>query len=200
MTRIRTVAMFLAAMPALHAIPAIAQPRPSRSHVEIGVGLLWAGSIPLGAKAATETTASGGTSALFSTTSELAGVAGLEGRIGVRVTQSSNGYLLIAAFVSRDKSMTKFDIANYIVSHVQDPLTRIDGVGNFNVFGTQYAMRVWLDTDKLNSFQLTPIDVTTAITNQNVQVAGGQLGGTPAPSDQHLTATITEATLLRTPA
>ncbi|MET0232390.1 MAG: efflux RND transporter permease subunit, partial [Rhodanobacteraceae bacterium] len=119
---------------------------------------------------------------------------------GIRVTQSSNGYLLIAAFVSRDKSMTKFDIANYIVSHVQDPLTRIDGVGNFNVFGTQYAMRVWLDSDKLNSFQLTPIDVTTAIQNQNVQVAGGQLGGTPAPPDQHLTATITEATLLRTPA
>jgi multidrug efflux pump len=119
---------------------------------------------------------------------------------GIRVTQSSNGYLLIAGFVSSDNSMSKFDIANYIVSHVQDPLSRINGVGNFNVFGTQYAMRIWLDTDKLNSFALTPVDVTTAIQNQNVQVAGGQLGGTPAPPTQRLTATITEATLLRTPA
>jgi hypothetical protein len=87
-TRIRTVAMLLAAISTLHAIPAIAQPGPPRSRVEIGVGVLWAGSTPLGTKAATETTASGGTSALFSTTSELAGVAGLEGRIGVRVTRS----------------------------------------------------------------------------------------------------------------
>jgi hypothetical protein len=87
-TRIRTVAILLAASSTLHAIPAIAQAGPSRSRVEIGVGVLWAGSIPLGTKAATETTASGGTSALFSTTSELAGVAGVEGRIGVRVTES----------------------------------------------------------------------------------------------------------------
>src|SRR5216684_555574 len=119
---------------------------------------------------------------------------------GIRVTKSSNGYLLIAGFVSSDNSMSRYDIANYVVSHLQDPLSRINGVGNFNVFGTQYAMRVWLDTDKLNSFALTPVDVTTAIQNQNVQVAGGQLGGTPAPATQRLTATITEATLLRTPA
>src|SRR6202521_1465482 len=118
---------------------------------------------------------------------------------GIRVTKSSNGYLLIAGFVSTDNSMSKFDIANYIASHVQDPLSRINGVGNFNVFGTQYAMRIWLDTDKLNSFALTPVDVSTAIQNQNVQVAGAQLGGTPAPATQRLTATITEATLLHTP-
>src|SRR5216683_2953003 len=119
---------------------------------------------------------------------------------GIRVTKSSNGYLLIAGFVSSDNSMSRYDIANYVVSHLQDPLSRINGVGNFNVFGTQYAMRIWLDTDKLNSFALTPVDVTTAITSQNVQVAGGQLGGTPAPTTQRLTATITEATLLHTPA
>src|SRR5712691_1714235 len=119
---------------------------------------------------------------------------------GVRVTKSSNGYLLIAGFVSTDNSMSRYDIANYVVSHLQDPLSRINGVGNFNVFGTQYAMRIWLDTDKLNSFALTPVDVTIAIQNQNVQVAGGQLGGTPAPATQRLTATITEATLLHTPA
>jgi multidrug efflux pump len=118
---------------------------------------------------------------------------------GIRVTQSSNGYLLIAGFVSTDQSMSRYDIANYVASHLQDPLSRINGVGNFNIFGSQYAMRIWLDPSKLNSFQLTPVDVTTAIANQNVQVAGGQLGGTPAVPNQRLTATITEATLLRTP-
>src|SRR5437763_17041008 len=71
---------------------------------------------------------------------------------GIRVTQSSNGYLLIAGFVSSDNSMSKFDIANYIASNLQDPLSRVNGVGNFNVFGSQYAMRIWLDADKLNSF------------------------------------------------
>src|SRR5258705_2942134 len=119
---------------------------------------------------------------------------------GIRVTQSSSSFLLVAGFVSSDNSMSRYDIANYVVSHLQDPLSRITGVGNFNVFGTQYAMRIWLDTDKLNSFALTPVDVSNAILAQNVQVAGGQLGGTPAPTTQRLTATITEATLLRTPA
>jgi multidrug efflux pump len=118
---------------------------------------------------------------------------------GIRVTQSSSGYLLIAGFVSSDGKMSRYDISNYVVSHVQDPLTRINGVGNFNVFGTQYAMRIWLDLNKLNSFLLTPVDVTAAITSQNVQVAGGQLGGAPAVPGQRLTATITEAALLRTP-
>jgi len=118
---------------------------------------------------------------------------------GVRVTKSSSSFLLIAAFVSSDPHVTKFDIADYLVSHVQDPVSRIDGVGNFNVFGTQYAMRIWLNADRLNSFSLTPVDVTTAIQNQNVQISGGQLGGTPAPDSLRLTAAITEATLLRTP-
>ncbi|MDB5858907.1 MAG: multidrug efflux transporter permease subunit [Ramlibacter sp.] len=118
---------------------------------------------------------------------------------GVRVTQSSNGYLLIMGLVSTDGSMSRYDIANYLVSHLQDPLSRVNGVGNFNVFGSQYAMRVWLDSAKLNSYMLTPVDVSAAILAQNVQVAGGQLGGTPAPATQRLTATITEATLLRTP-
>src|ERR1700694_6012525 len=100
---------------------------------------------------------------------------------GVRVTKSNNGFLLVAGFVSTDNSMSRYDIANYVVSHLQDPLSRINGVGNFNVFGSQYAMRIWLDPDKLNSFALTPVDVTTAIQSQNVQVAGGQLGGESAP-------------------
>jgi hydrophobe/amphiphile efflux-1 (HAE1) family protein len=118
---------------------------------------------------------------------------------GVRVTKSTNAFLMVLGFVSVDNSMSKFDIANYVVSNVQDPLSRINGVGNLNVFGTQYAMRVWLDPAKLNAYALNPSDVTAALQSQNVQISGGQLGGTPAVANQKLSATITESTLLRTP-
>ncbi|MDN8617749.1 efflux RND transporter permease subunit [Variovorax ginsengisoli] len=118
---------------------------------------------------------------------------------GVRITKSSSASLLVAAFVSTDGSINKYDIANYVASHVQDPLSRLEGVGNLNVFGTQYAMRIWLDLQKLYGYSLTPVDVTSAVSDQNVQVSGGQLGGAPAVGDQQLTATITAATLLRTP-
>src|SRR5882672_10359050 len=118
---------------------------------------------------------------------------------GIRVTKSTNSFLMVIGFVSSNNSMSKFDIANYVVSNVVDPISRIDGVGNMNVFGTQYAMRIWLDPTKLASYAFTPLDVTAAIQGQNVQVSGGQLGGTPAPTVQQLNATITEATLLRTP-
>jgi len=119
---------------------------------------------------------------------------------GIRVTKSGTAFLMVAAFVSSDPHLSKYDIADYVVSHVQDPVSRIDGVGNINVFGTQYAMRIWLDPTRLNAYSLTPLDVTNALQNQNVQISGGQLGGTPAPAAQRLTASITEATLLRTPA
>jgi multidrug efflux pump len=117
---------------------------------------------------------------------------------GIKVTKSTSGFLLVAGMYSSDGGMSKYDIANYLVSHLQDPVSRINGVGAVNIFGTQYAMRIWLDTDRLNSYQLTPVDVSRAILAQNVQVAGGQLGGTPAVPGQRLTATITEASLLRT--
>ena len=120
-------------------------------------------------------------------------------QVGISVTKSSTSYLLVAGFVSEDGRMSKFDIANYVVSHLQDPLSRLNGVGNFNVFGTQYAMRIWLDPGKLNSYGLTPVDVTNALQAQNVQVSAGQLGGQPAPATQRLNAAITESTLLRTP-
>ncbi len=118
---------------------------------------------------------------------------------GVRVTKSTNAFLMFVGFISTDNSMTKFDIANYVVSHIQDPISRINGVGNLNVNGTQYAMRIWLDLNKLNNYALTPLDVSAALLAQNVQISGGQLGGTPAVANQQLTATITEATLLSTP-
>src|SRR6266481_1689343 len=118
---------------------------------------------------------------------------------GVRVTKSTNAFLMFVGFISTDNSMTKFDIANYVVSHIQDPISRVNGVGNLNVNGRQYAMRIWLDLNKLNNYALTPLDVSAALLAQNVQISGGQLGGTPAVANQQLTATITEATLLSTP-
>jgi hydrophobe/amphiphile efflux-1 (HAE1) family protein len=118
---------------------------------------------------------------------------------GIRVTKSSASFLLVAAFVSSDNSMSRYDIANYLVSHIQDPVSRVSGVGNFNVFGTQYAMRVWLDPNKLNNYGLTPVDVSNALLAQNVQISSGALGGPPATQAQQFSATITEATLLRTP-
>jgi len=119
---------------------------------------------------------------------------------GIRVTKSSSSFMLVLAFVSTDGSMSKYDIANYVASNIEDPLSRIDGVGTVQLFGTQYAMRIWLDPHKLTNFGLTPVDVATALSQQNVQVAGGQLGGTPSVAGQTLTATISEATLLSTPA
>lgn len=118
---------------------------------------------------------------------------------GIRVTKSTNSFLMVIGFVSTDSSMNKYDISNYVVSNVQDPISRINGVGNMSVFGTQYAMRIWLDPARLNSYALTPGDVVAAITAQNVQISGGQLGGTPSIAGQQLTAAITESTLLRTP-
>lgn len=118
---------------------------------------------------------------------------------GVRVTKSSSGYLMAIGFISTDRSMSRSDIANFVYSRLFDQISRIDGVGLASVFGTQYAMRVWLDLSRLNKFSLTPLDVSSAILAQNVQVAGGQLGGAPSVTGQQFTATVTEATLLRTP-
>ncbi|ALK31773.1 efflux RND transporter permease subunit [Burkholderia plantarii] len=120
-------------------------------------------------------------------------------QLGLKVTKSSSSFLLVLAFVSEDGSMNKYDLANYVASHVQDPVSRLNGVGTVTLFGSQYAMRVWLDPNKLTNYSLTPSDVTAAITAQNVQIAGGQIGGTPAKPGTVLQATITEQTLLQTP-
>jgi multidrug efflux pump len=121
-------------------------------------------------------------------------------QLGTKVTKSSSSFLLILSFVSEDGSMNKYDLANYVASKVQDPISRINGVGTVTLLGgTQFAMRVWLDPHKLDDFGLSPVDVEQALQSQNVQVASGQLGGTPSVPGQALQATITEATLLRTP-
>jgi multidrug efflux pump len=117
---------------------------------------------------------------------------------GLRVTKAVKNFLMVIGLVSEDGSMAKEDLANYIVSNMQDPISRTSGVGDFQIFGAQYAMRIWLDPAKLNNFQLTPVDVKSAITAQNVQISSGQLGGLPAVKNQQLNATIIGKTRLQT--
>ena len=118
---------------------------------------------------------------------------------GIRVTKAVRNFLMVIGVVSEDGSMDRFDLADYIVSNIQDPISRTQGVGDFQVFGAPYAMRIWLDPAKLNSFRLTPGDVSTAIKAQNVQVSAGQFGGLPAVPGQQLNATILSKTRLQTP-
>src|SRR5579864_2625459 len=109
---------------------------------------------------------------------------------GLRVTKATRNFLLVIGFYSADGSMSSEDVSDYIASHVQDPISRTPGVGDFQLFGTQYAMRVWLDPAKLNNYGLTPVDVSNALQVQNVQVPSGELGGLPAARGQRLHATI----------
>ncbi|WP_027359574.1 efflux RND transporter permease subunit [Desulforegula conservatrix] len=118
---------------------------------------------------------------------------------GVQVTKSTKNFLMVIGFVSEDGSMSRYDLSDYVAANIQDVLSRLEGVGEFLLFGSQYAMRIWLDPDGLKSFSLTPADVKAAIKAQNVQVSSGQLGGTPSVDDQQLNATITAQTLLQTP-
>ena len=118
---------------------------------------------------------------------------------GVSVSKSGDNTLMMVAFVSTDGSMDKQDIADYVASNLQDPLSRIEGVGSIDAFGSQYAMRIWLDPNKLNNYQLTTQDIVTAIKSQNSQIAVGQLGGTPSVDNQALNATINAQSQLQTP-
>ena len=118
---------------------------------------------------------------------------------GIRVAKATKNFLLIAGFVSTDGSMNSSDISNFVASKVQDPISRTDGVGDFQLFGTEYAMRIWLDPTRLNNYALTTQDVATAIQAQNVQVAAGELGGLPSVASQQLNATIIGPSYLSTP-
>ncbi|MDU4031380.1 MULTISPECIES: efflux RND transporter permease subunit [Acinetobacter] len=120
-------------------------------------------------------------------------------RQGVRVTKSGASFLQVIAFYSPDDSLSDADIKDYVNSNISEPLSRVAGVGEVQVFGGSYAMRIWLDPAKLSSFQLTPSDVANAIRSQNAQVAVGQLGGAPLTKDQVLNATVTAQSLLQTP-
>ncbi len=119
---------------------------------------------------------------------------------GIRVAKYQMNFMLVVGLVSEDGSMSNFDLSDYIVSNIQDPISRTPGVGDFLVFGAPNAMRVWLDPAKLNSYQLTPSDVIAAIRAQNVQVSAGQLGGLPTRDNVQLSATVLGKTRMTTPA
>ncbi|MBZ4677701.1 MAG: multidrug efflux transporter permease [Shewanella sp.] len=118
---------------------------------------------------------------------------------GVRVNKSSSSFLMVVAFISDDGSMTKADLADYVGSNVQDPMSRVPGVGETTLFGAQYSMRIWVDPLKLTNYNLTTLDVIAAIKEQNAQVSAGQLGGAPAVQGQELNATISAQSRLQTP-
>jgi multidrug efflux pump len=106
---------------------------------------------------------------------------------------------MIVALVDETDKLTRFDLSDYLAANVQEPISRVTGVGEVTLFGSQYAMRIWLDPNRLASFGLTPADVRAAVQAQNAQVSAGQLGGAPSAAGQQLNAAITAQTLLRTP-
>ena len=118
---------------------------------------------------------------------------------GLTVAKSARNFMMVVGLYSEDPKTTNTDLADYLASNIQDPLSRVDGVGDIQLFGAQYAMRIWLDPQKLASFSLTPADVATAIRAQNAQVSAGQLGGAPNLPGTGLNATITAQSRLQTP-
>ncbi len=118
---------------------------------------------------------------------------------GITVAKATRNFLLVIAFVSADGRMNGADIGDFVVSSVRDPLSRTPGVGDLLVFGSQYAMRIWLDPAKLNNYALMPSDVSAAIRAQNVQVASGELGGLPSVENQQLNATVIGPSRLQSP-
>ena len=118
---------------------------------------------------------------------------------GVRVTKGAPDLLLIVGIFDTTDKSTNFDVSDWLTTNMQDELSRIPGVGDVNVFGSSYAMRIWLDPQKLASFHLMPGDVITAISNQNTEVAAGEIGGLPQPQGQLLNATVTAQSKLQTP-
>ncbi|MGL4447919.1 MAG: efflux RND transporter permease subunit [Shewanella sp.] len=118
---------------------------------------------------------------------------------GVNVNKSSSGFLMVLGFVSQDGSLDKSDIADYVGSNVAEPMSRVPGVGEIQLFGAQYAMRIWLDPMKLTQYNLTSLDVVAAIRSQNAQVSAGQIGGTPSLPGQELNATVSAQSRLQTP-
>ena len=118
---------------------------------------------------------------------------------GVNVAKSSSSFLQVVGFVSEDGSMNANDIADYVGSTIVDPMSRVPGVGNIQVFGGKYAMRIWLDPGKLHTYRLSVDEVVAAVRAQNAQVAIGQLGGAPSVEGQQLNATINAQERLQTP-
>ncbi|ATQ41679.1 efflux RND transporter permease subunit [Caulobacter mirabilis] len=118
---------------------------------------------------------------------------------GVTVSKANSDFLMLVALYDESDKRTAADIADYMVTNLQDPLSRVEGVGSYQTFGSQYAMRIWLDPSKLAAVGLIPSDVANAVRAQNTQVSAGTLGSLPAPPNQQLVATVTAQSRLQTP-
>ena len=118
---------------------------------------------------------------------------------GVTVSKSTRNYLIIVSLVSDDDSMDADDLQDYAYSNIEKVLARVPGVGEVVEFGAQYAMRVWLDPDKLTDYHMTVDDVIAALQAYNVEVSAGQFGGAPAIKGQRLNVSIIVQNLLKTP-
>ncbi|AXW87469.1 multidrug efflux RND transporter permease subunit [Lonsdalea britannica] len=118
---------------------------------------------------------------------------------GITVTKSQSNFLLIMALYDKTDKATSSDIADWLVSNMQDPLARVSGVGSLRVFGSEYAIRIWMDPNKLASYSLMPSDVESAIEAQNIQLSAGKIGAEPSSADQQLTATVRAQSRLQTP-
>ncbi|HHF8710181.1 TPA: multidrug efflux RND transporter permease subunit AcrB [Klebsiella pneumoniae] len=115
---------------------------------------------------------------------------------GISVEKASSSFLMVVGVINTNGTMNQDDISDYVAANMKDPISRTSGVGDVQLFGSQYAMRIWMDPNKLNNFQLTPVDVISALKAQNAQVAAGQLGGTPPVKGQQLNASIIAQTRL----
>lgn len=119
--------------------------------------------------------------------------------LGVSIEKTSANFLMVVGFISKDGSMNGTDLGDYLVAHVQEPLARVEGVGEAQVFGSEYSMRVWLDPEKMVKYKLNPSDVNAAIEAQNAQVSAGGIAQQPTDGKQLFTATISSSSLLETP-
>ena len=120
-------------------------------------------------------------------------------RRGITVEKSATGFLMIVGLVSEDGSKSGIDLADYLASNLVEPVSRLAGVGKVQVFGSEYAMRIWLEPQKLKYYDLSPATVVAAIRAQNAQISAGSFGAMPASEGQELNATITAQSLLKTP-
>src|SRR5262249_11340974 len=118
---------------------------------------------------------------------------------GLTIAKSARNFALVVGLESVDDSHDQDDLGDYIASKIQEPLARITGVGDTQFFGSQYAMRVWLDPLKMANLQITVGDVTSALAAQNAQVSGGQIGSLPSVAGQQLNAIVNVQSRLQTP-
>ncbi|MBL4741940.1 MAG: hydrophobe/amphiphile efflux-1 family RND transporter, partial [Idiomarina sp.] len=118
---------------------------------------------------------------------------------GITVSKSSSSFLMVVALVANDDRFTQTDLSDYIATNLQDPISRTTGVGNVQLFGAPYAMRIWVDPAAMVNYGLSMAEVKEAIRAQNAQVAAGELGGTPAVEGQRLNATIIAQTRMSDP-